>query len=136
MTVPPSTDRGSALPGVVALVVAGLLLTGVAIDIGRWGATWRAVADAAAAGARAGAGQVDQAGLYLGRREVESEEAIGAAFRIAHAGGTASRSVVVDVDSTTVCVTVTETHHPTSLRAVGGGPTPVSVTACASPAQG
>lgn len=135
MTALSREDRGSALPALLALVVAGLLLAGVAIDLGRWGSTWRAVADAAAAAARAAAGQIDETGVYLGVRELDRERALEAAWRLGHAGGT-GRTVAVDLEPAAVCVTVTDTHHPTWLRAVGVRSALVSVTACASPAQG
>ncbi len=130
------SERGSALPSVMALVVAGLLLIGVAIDLGRWAGTWRSVSAAADAGARAGAGHVTPDSLYSGGAEVDIEAATEAARATSLSGAPSGRTAQVRADATQVCVVVTDVHLPGWLRAVGVQPTPVTATACAAPGRG
>ena len=132
-----SGERGSMLPAVLLLVVAGFLVLGLAVDLGRWADTWREAAFAADAGAGAGAATIDPAQAYRGLLRVDPGPAGAAASRAALAARPRpGRSVDVDASNTRVCVTVRQPFQPSILRAVGVGNRTVRVRACAVPAQG
>jgi hypothetical protein len=130
-------ERGSVLPAVFVLAFAGLLLLGLAVDLGRWGATWREAAFAADAGAEAGAAMIDPAAAYRGELLLDpvlaEDVAADAALR---ARPRPDRTVTAAGTPAEVCVTVSQPFRPTLLRAAGIGPVEVTADACARPAQG
>ncbi len=130
-------ERGSVLPAVLLVMFAGVLILGLALDLGRWAATWREAAFAADAGATAGAATLDEAAAYAGILHVDRAAAVPAgAAAAARARPRAGRMVRAVASTTRVCVTVRQPFQPSVLRAVGVGDRVVTVRACASPAQG
>lgn len=131
------TERGSALPSALVVLLGGLLVFGLAYDLGRWGATWREAAFAADAGAEAGAAVLDREAAYRGRLELDLREA----ERVAVEAGRSARprperTVQALAERTRVCVSVSQGFRPTLLRMAGIGPTEVAARACAVPRQG
>ena len=130
-------ERGSALPSLLMVVVAGLLVLGLALDLGRWASTWREAAFAADAGATAGAAIIDEPRAYRGVLRVDRAAAGPVAVDAAtRARPRAGRTVAVQTSNTRVCVTVRQPFRPSLLRAAGIGDRTVRVRSCASPAQG
>jgi len=131
------SERGSALPLLAVLVLGGMIVAGLAIDLGRWGVTWREAAFAADTGAEAGAAMIDTEAAYrddlqldAGRaRVVAIDAALGARPR-------PGRTATATADVTAVCVTVRQQFRPTILRAAGVGPGVIAVEACAVPGIG
>ena len=131
------SDRGSAMPMLAVLVFGGVLVLGLALDLGRWASTWREAAFAADTGAAAGAAMIDAASAYRGRLELDAAAAHATALdAAASARARTGRSASAAVDPFRICVTVRQPFAPTLLRAVGVGERTVTATACASPAQG
>ena len=131
------SERGSILPMVAVLAFGGVIVLGLAFDLGRWASTWREAAFAADAGASAGAAMIDTDAAYRGTLALDPAVARATAIG---AAGTArprpSRTADADVEPSRICVTVRQPFRPTLLRAVGVGERTVTATACAVPAQG
>ena len=130
-------ERGSILPAVFVLAFAGLLLLGLAVDLGRWGAAWREAAFAADAGAEAGAAMIDPAAVYRGDLLLDPALAEDVAADAALRARSRPERVVVTIGTIDeVCVTVSQPFRPVLLRAAGVGSVEVTADACARPAQG
>ncbi len=130
-------DRGSAVPSFFLLVVGGMLVVGLALDLGLWAAAWREAAFAADAGAEAGAAMLDAGAAYDGRLRIDAV----AAGRVAEASAIGARPrggrvAVARAGPGRVCVTVRQPFSPTVLRAIGIRARQVTARACAAPAQG
>ncbi len=133
----PRSDAGSVLPMVAVIVFGGVMVLGLALDLGRWAATWREAAFAADTGATAGAAQIDAAAAYRGVLALDPARARAtAASGAADARPRPGRVSTVDAIPARVCVTVRQQFRPTLLRIVGVGERTVTATACAVPAQG
>ncbi len=130
-------ERGSVLPMFAVIVFGGVLVVGLALDLGRWAATWREAAFAADTGATAGAAMIDVGAAYQGRLALDPVRARSTAVAgAADARPRAGRSTTAEVGAARICVTVRQPFRPTLLRAVGVGERTVTATACAVPAQG
>lgn len=131
------TERGSALPGVLVVLMGGLLAFGLAYDLGRWGSTWREAAYAADAAAEAGAAMLDPAAAYADRLELDPDLARKTALEVGRAARPRpGRTVEVATSRDRVCVLISQPFRPTLMRMAGLSPAQVSARACASPRQG
>ncbi len=130
-------DRGSVLPSFFLLVLGGMLVLGLALDLGRWASSWREVAFAADAGAEAGAAMLDTGAAYRGLLRLDGAEAVAVAeAAAAEARPRMGRHVAARATPSRVCVTVRQPFQPTILRAVGVGSRQIAARACAVPGQG
>jgi hypothetical protein len=126
-------DRGSALPMVLGVIAAMIVVLALAVDVTLYAAATREVAYAADVGAIAGASRLDIAARYTGELRVDADSAVTAATTAAmEARPRPRRSVAVTATLDRVCVTVTQ---PFEGRLVAVSPA-VAVTACAFPAEG
>ncbi len=131
------SDRGSVLPMFAVIVFGGVMVLGLALDLGRWASTWREAAFAADTGATAGAAMIDNVAAYRGELALDPARAQDTAVTGARdARPRAGRAASAEVTAARVCVTVRQPFRPTLLRAVGVGERMVTATACAVPAQG
>ncbi len=133
----PMDEEGTVLPAIALLVISGFLVLGLALDLGRWAATWRETAFAADTGAEAGAAMIDTAAAYGGELVLDGPLAGATAATAARrARPRPGRTTEVAVRPTEICVTVSQPFRPSILRALGIRTRTVTATACATPAQG
>ena len=125
------------LPLLAALIFTGLVVVGLALDVGLYAATYRETAFAADVGAEAGAAMIDPGAAYAGRLELDPDAAAATAVEAAaSARPRFGRTTAVAVDRRSICVVVTQPYTPKILGAFGVGSGEVSVRACAEPRQG
>lgn len=129
-------EAGTALPMLLALVAAVLIVVALATDVVLYGATYREAAAAADAGAEAGAAVVAVDAAYGGTVSVAIEAARRTAVETATARPRPTRSAAATVTAGRVCVRVTERYRPRFLGGLGIGEAPIVVTACAVPRRG
>ncbi len=131
------TDRGSATPLVLVLLVGGSLLLGVTIDLGRYVATQNEVRRIALEAAEAGAAVIDTEAAYDGQLLLDVTAARRRAIDVATAVlPRRARDVDVAGTITTLCVRVTQRFQPGPARAVGARSSNVSAERCARPRSG
>jgi len=130
-------ERGSMLPMLGALIFAGLVVLGLALDVALLGATYRQAAFAADTGAEAGAAVLSVDDAYAGVLALDPVEAervaVDAAVRARAAAG---RTATASADPTQVCITVVDHYEPRLIGSLGIGPATVTATACAEPGRG
>lgn len=126
-------ERGAAHLTLLALLLGGMLMLGLAVDLARFAASWREASHLAATSAEAGAGWIDEAAARRGTITVDATRARLAATQVASGSG---RSVVVSVTPTRVCVRVSISVRPTLLAMVGAAARQASASACAEPRRG
>ncbi len=125
------------MPAVLAVVLGGFLVLGLALDLGRWAFVQREAVFAADAGAQAGAAIIDQEAAYAGSTRIDAAAAHSVAVQAAlEARPRAGRSASASVQPAEVCVTVLQPFSTTVLRAAGVGGGEIQASACARPAQG
>lgn len=135
--MPGPADRGFATPAVLAVILGGLIILGLALDLGRWAFVQREAVFAADAGAQAGAAIIDDDAAYRGVTRLDAGAARSVAIEAAlearpRAGRTASASVA----AAEVCVSVRQPFATSLLRVAGVGGGQIRAAACARPAQG
>ncbi len=125
------------MPAVLAVVLGGLLVLGLALDLGRWAFVQREAVFAADAGAQAGAAIIDDDAAYRGATELDTGAAHAVAVQAAQeARPRPGRTASASVRPSEVCVTVRQPFATTLLRAAGVGGGEIRASACARPAQG
>ena len=130
-------ERGSVAPFLIVLLAAGVAALGLAVDLGRFAAQSREAAHAADAGAEAGAAVLDVDAAYAGRLQVDPEPAALVAADAAHRfRPRQGRSVDVEADHRSVCVTVRQQVTTGLLRVFGVAAWTVTARGCAIPASG
>ena len=129
------SERGSVLPALAVVLLGGLLATMLAVEVGQLAATHRAVAFAAGAAAEAGASMLSVDAAAAGELALDPLLAEDSAVETALSDGE-DREAEAAATVERVCVTVTQVFRPRLLAAIGIPETPVTATACASPAQG
>ena len=130
-------DRGSVLPALALLMMGGLIMIGVGIDLGRWGAAYREVAYVADAGADAGAAMIDEQDARVGVLALDPSAAELAAVELALAIRSRDGRVVAATSTRDeICVEVQQVFQPGIMRAVGATESLVTVRSCARPAKG
>lgn len=125
------TDRGFVTPAVALIMLAGVIMSILAIDIARYAAAAREAAHIADVAAEAGAAMIDPRQAYRDRLVLDEGAAAEAVEAIV--GGHRS---VVDIGPRRVCVRVTTRVEPLLLHLVGARTRHMEAAACASPAQG
>jgi hypothetical protein len=123
-------DNGAAHLTIVALLFGGMLMLGVAVDISRFGASWREASHLAATAAEAGAGWIDEEAAYDGEILVHRGRARSAARTVASGPG---HQVVTDITEERVCVSVSIQVRPTLLSIVGASSKWATARSCAEP---
>jgi hypothetical protein len=108
----------------------GILMLGVAVDIARFGASWRDAAHLSATAAEAGAGWIDEEAAYDGEIVIDPARARIAARSVASAPG---RQVTTDITVDRVCVSVSVRVRPTLLSIVGAADKWATASSCAEP---
>ncbi|WKZ81634.1 MAG: hypothetical protein QY307_05900 [Acidimicrobiia bacterium] len=126
-------ERGAVHLTLLALLLGGMLMLGLAVDLARFAATWREASHLAATSAEAGAGWIDETAARRGELEVDATRSRVAATQVASGSG---RSVLISVTPARVCVRVSIPVHPTLLAMVGAAPRQASAVACAEPRRG
>lgn len=126
-------ERGAVHFVLVALMFAGTLMLGLAIDITRVGIAWREASHLASTAAEAGAGWIDVAAARQDRLVLDPVGASAAAVAVAAGPG---RRVSVTTSDSRVCVLVTLTVQPGLLALAGAAPRDVTATGCAEPRSG
>ncbi len=125
------------MPAMLAVVLGGLLVLGLALDLGRWAFVQREAVFAADAGAQAGAAIIDQEAAYRGATRLDRGAARTVAVEAAlEARPRPGRTAAAAVGPAEVCVTVRQPFGTTLLRAAGVGGAEIRASACARPAQG
>ena len=127
------SDRGAVHLVVVALLFAGTLMLGLAVDITRVGIAYREASHLAAVSAEAGAGWIDEAAARQDLLLVDQVRARTAALAVASGPG---RTVAVSTTPNRVCVRVAITVRPGPLALAGAGPREIAATGCAEPRSG
>jgi hypothetical protein len=107
-----------------------MLMLGVAVDISRFGASWREASHLAATAAEAGAGWIDEPAAYDGEILVDRARAYSAARAVANGPG---RQVATDITQDRVCVSVSIQVRPTLLSIVGAASKWATARSCAEP---
>ena len=125
------SDRGFVTPAVLVVLVAGIIMTVLAIDIARYATAAREAAHLADVAAESGAAMIDPNHAYRGRLVLDRR----AAAEVVDAVVGSHRSSR-DIRPHRVCVTVVTRVRPLLLHVVGARPTRIEASACASPAQG
>lgn len=128
-----TADRGAAHLTLVALLLGGVLMLGLAADISRFGAAWREASHIASTAAEAGAGWINRRAARDGEIRVAVAQAESAAGTLLSASG---RRGTLDVTTSRVCVAVSIDVHPTLLAVIGAGTKTVTARACAEPRRG
>jgi hypothetical protein len=124
------TDRGAVHLTLVALLFAGTLMLGLAVDIARFGATWRDASHLAATAAEAGAGWIDVARAYDGEIVLDPVAARNAAHAVADAP---EHQVETEITNGRICVSVSVRVRPTLLTLVGATSKWATAASCAEP---
>lgn len=127
------SDRGAVHLVVVALLFAGTLMLGLAVDITRFGIAYREAAHLATVSAEAGAGWIDEVAAREDRLLVDQSRARTAAIAVASGPG---RTVSVATTPDRVCVRVAIRVRPGPLSLAGAGSREVAATGCAEPRSG
>lgn len=123
-------ERGAAHLTLVALLFGGVLMLGLAVDMIRFGATWRESAHLAATAAEAGAGWIDEAAAYSGEVLIDRDRADAAAHLVAGGPGHRVRTEFV---GNRICVEVSIGVRPTLLAMIGAASKSATATSCAEP---
>ena len=130
-------ERGTVLPAVLGVLLAGALVLAVAVDLTRWASAHREAASAAAAAAQAGAAMVSEPALRVGLLQVDPARAITAASETGLAARPRDgRSVSATVADNEVCAVVNQPFRSSLLAALGSSELVVRGTACAVPVRG
>lgn len=124
------TDRGSVHLTLVALLFGGTLMLGLAVDIARFGGSWREASHLAATAAEAGAGWIDVEAAYDGRIVIDPVKASDAARAVASSPG---RRVRLEITDERICVSVSIRVRPTLLTLAGAGDKRATARSCAEP---
>ncbi|HSM01315.1 MAG TPA: hypothetical protein VK960_02580 [Acidimicrobiia bacterium] len=114
----------------MALLFGGVLMAGLAVDMIRFGATWREAAHLAATAAEAGAGWIDEAAAYAGEVQIDRDRADAAAKLVA---GGPEHLVLTDFVGNRICVEVSIRVRPSLLAMVGAASKRATATSCAEP---
>lgn len=114
----------------VALLFGGTLMLGLAVDIARFGASWREASHLAATAAEAGAGWIDEAAAYDGLIVLDPGRARDGARAVASSPG---RRVRMDITEERICVSVSIRVRPTLLALVGAGNQWATARSCGEP---
>ncbi|NNC74865.1 MAG: hypothetical protein HKN93_05060, partial [Acidimicrobiia bacterium] len=127
-------EQGSMIPIVGVVLLCGLLMLGVAVELGRWAATMRTATAAADAGARAGSVVLDRTQLYSGNLALDPRSAESEAVRSALAYP-APVVVGAEAEASTsgLCVTVEAEFRAGIGKAFGLSDRHVTVVSCAEP---
>ena len=125
------SERGFVTPAVLVVMLAGIIMSILAIDIARYAAAAREAAHLADVAAESGAAMIDPHHAYRDRLILDE----GAATDMVTAIVGRHRSTV-EITPRRVCVTVTTRVRPLLLHLVGARSKRVQASACASPAQG
>jgi hypothetical protein len=125
-----TSDRGAVHLTLVALLLGGTMMLGLAVDMARFGAAWREASHLAATAAEAGAGWIDRTAAYEGRIVLAAGSAANAARQVARGPG---HQVRTDTAKDRICVEVSIRVRPTLLTLAGAGPRRATATACAEP---
>lgn len=123
-------DRGAVHLTVVALLFGGTLMLGLAIDIARFGASWRDASHLAATAAEAGAGWIDVTRAYGGEIVLDPVAARNAAHIVADAS---EHQVLTEVTADRICVSVSIRVRPSLLVLVGATSKWATAHSCAEP---
>ena len=126
-------EHGAVHLVVVALLFAGTLMLGLAVDITRVGIAYREASHIATVSAEAGEGWIDEAAARRDLLVVDQARARTAAMAVAAGPG---RTVAVTTAPSRVCVRVAITVRPGPLSLAGAGPREIAATACAEPRSG
>lgn len=124
-------ERGEIVAHTLVLVVAVLLTIGFSLDAARYLTTMRALDDAAASAARAGAQHLDEASVLTGGTDIDPTEGPNAALDYLDPLGLDGTATVAGDELT---VTATTTWKPTMFA--GFGARQISVTATARAVRG
>jgi len=128
-----TAERGAVHLTLVALLFAGVLMLGLAVDIARFGAAWREASHVASTAAETGAGWINRRTSRDGNLRLGQAQAQAAATAVVDASGYPGQ---VATTGHRVCVTVHIDVHPTLLTIVGAGTKTVTSRACAEPRKG
>lgn len=124
-------DRGFVTPAVLVVLVAGVIMVGLAIDVARFASAWREAAHIADTASEAGAAMVDPDRLYRGQIQLD----LSAAREVVESITDGHRADHI-VTYNRVCVIVEAQVDPWILGVVGAASKSLRASACASPAQG
>ena len=125
------------MPMLGALLFAGLVVLGLAVDVALYAANYRDAAFAADVGAEAGAAVLAVPAAYQGELALAAEAAVRIAIDAAESARPRSgRSASASPEPGRICVTVTQDHVTRFVHALGIGPATIVVTGCAEPRQG
>lgn len=124
------------LPLAAGLIAVAFVTIALAVDIALLHADFRAVSSVADAAAEGGAAMIDIDAAHDGVIAIDAPTAASVAASIAHDLGGPAASVGVDVEDTTVCVTVERDHATHALVFVGARSITVTVSSCAEPGVG
>lgn len=125
------TERGFVTPAVLVVLLAGIVMSMLAIDIARYAAAAREAAHVADVAAESGAAMIDRDHAYRDRLildEVAAAEMVDAIV--------GEHRATADIRPRRVCVTVITPVKPLLLHLVGARSKRITASACASPAQG
>lgn len=130
------TEHGTLLPLVAALLFVAFLLVALLADIAMLHSVYRASAARADRIAEAGAAMIDADRLHEdGILELDPAAAERRALEAAGSDVAPAHSVVIDADTSVLCVEVVETYELRVLPVLGA-PIEVRVRSCATPASG
>lgn len=124
-------DRGFVTPAVLVVLLAGLVMVGLALDVARYAAAAREAAHVADTASEAAAAVIDPTQAYRGRLRIDRTGALRIVRAITHL-----HQARHQITGREVCVTVVVWVDPWILDVIGAGSKQVEASACASPAQG
>lgn len=131
-----TNERGSILPMTGGLIFVALAVTALVMEIALLGGAYRDVATVADLAAESAAAVLSPAGAYDDAVVLDMAHAEAEARRIGSAWGSGDEVVAIDIDPSTVCVTVSDIYIPRTLAFAGITELTVRATGCASPAAG
>jgi hypothetical protein len=124
------------LPMTAGLVFVAFSIVALVVELSLLGTRYRDVATVADLAAESAASELVRSGAYGRELVLDPIVAEAEARRVGAMWGTGDQVVRVDVDQTTVCVTVADAYRPQTLAFIGVTSLTVRATGCAEPRSG
>lgn len=129
-------ECGTMLPMTAGLVFVAFAVTALVVEIALLGSAYRDLATVADLAAESGASIVAISDAYDADVSLDVVAAAREAERVAGMWGSGDESVRVDVDPTTICVTIVDGYRPRTLVFLGITELSIEATGCAAPRAG
>lgn len=129
-------ESGTMLPMTAGLIFVAFAVTALVVEIALLGSAYRDLVTVADLAAESGASIVERFDAYGGGVSLDVVAAETEAARVAGMWGSGDESVRVDVDPTTICVTIIDGYRPRTLVFLGVTELSIEATGCAAPRIG